>query len=151
MSEEKIDLKIIRKLGPSILKVKIPNNILNSLNIQIDEILVDKERQKKLNYGNKLAGDVTQEFQLDEEAVTKSGWLNFLSRCAHKWIEIETGKKITKFNLISTWVVRQFENEYNPTHWHGGHISGAGFLKLPKSFGETKQKKKLVTQVEIYN
>jgi hypothetical protein len=141
MSEEKIDLKIIRKLGPSILKVKIPNNILNSLNIQIDEILVDKERQKKLNYGNKLAGDVTQEFQLDEEAVTKSGWLNFLSRCAHKWIEIETGKKITKFNLISTWVVRQFENEYNPTHWHGGHISGAGFLKLPKSFGETKQKK----------
>ena len=141
MSEEKIDLQIIRKLGPSILKVKIPNNILNSLNIQIDEILVDKERQKKLNYGNKLAGDVTQEFQLDEEAVTKSGWLNFLSRCAHKWIEIETGKKITKFSLISTWVVRQFENEYNPTHWHGGHISGAGFLKLPKSFGETKQKK----------
>jgi len=38
-------------------------------------------------------------------------------------------------------VVRQFENEYNPTHWHSGHISGAGFLKLPKSFGENKQKK----------
>jgi hypothetical protein len=141
MSEEKIDLKIIRNLGPSILKVKIPNNILNSLNIQIDEVLADKERQKKLDYGNKLAGDVFQEFQLDEEIVTKSGWLNFLSTCAHKWIEIETGKKITKFSLISTWVVRQFENEYNPTHWHGGHISGAGFLKLPKSFGETKQKK----------
>jgi hypothetical protein len=141
MSEEKIDLKIIRTLGPSILKVKIPNNILNSLNVQIDEILADKERQKKLDYGNKLVGDVTQEFQLDEEVVTKSGWLNFLSRCTHKWIEIEIGKKITKFNLISTWVVRQFENEFNPTHWHGGHISGAGFLKLPKNFGENMQKK----------
>ena len=141
MPEEKIDLQIVRKFGPSILKVKIPNNILNNLNSQIDEILANKERQKKLDYGNKLAGDVTQEFQLDEEVVTKSGWLNFLSTCVHKWIEIETGKKITKFNLISTWVVRQFENEYNPTHWHGGHISGAGFLKLPKSFGETKQKK----------
>jgi hypothetical protein len=67
MSEEKIDLKIIRNLGPSILKVKIPNNILNSLNIQIDEVLADKERQKKLDYGNKLAGDVFQEFQLDED------------------------------------------------------------------------------------
>jgi hypothetical protein len=143
MPEEKIDLQIVRKFGPSILKVKIPNNILNNLNSQIDEILANKERQKKLDYGNKLAGDVTQEFQLDEEVVTKSGWLNFLSTCVHKWIEIETGKKITKFNLISTWVVRQFENEYNPTHWHSGHISGAGFLKLPKSFGENKQKKML--------
>jgi hypothetical protein len=141
MLEEKIDLQVIQKFGPSILKVKIPNNILNILNNLTDEILVDKERQKKLDYGNKLAGDVTQEFQLDEEAVRKSGWLNFLSTCVHKWIEIETGKKITKFNLISTWVVRQFENEYNPTHWHSGHISGAGFLKLPKSFGENKQKK----------
>jgi hypothetical protein len=143
MSEEKIDLQVIKKFGPSILKVKIPNNILNSLNNLTDEILIDEERQKKLDYGNKLAGDVTQEFQLDEEIVAKSGWLNFLSTCVHKWIEIETGKKITKFNLISTWVVRQFENEYNPTHWHSGHISGAGFLKLPKSFGENKQKKML--------
>ena len=38
-------------------------------------------------------------------------------------------------------MVRQFENEYNPTHWHSGHISGAGFLKLPKSFGDNIQKK----------
>jgi len=114
---------------------------LYSLNNITDEIIIDKERQKKLDYGNKLAGDVTQEFQLDEEFVTKSGWLNFLSTCVQKWIEIETGKKITQFNLTATWVVRQFENEYNPTHWHSGHISGAGFLKLPKSFGDNKQKK----------
>ncbi len=56
-------------------------------------------------------------------------------------LKLKLEKKLTKFNLISTWVVRQFENEYNPTHWHSGHISGAGFLKLPKSFGENKQKK----------
>ena len=43
--------------------------------------------------------------------------------------------KISKFNLLGTWIVRQFENEYNPTHWHGGHISGAGFLQVPKSLG----------------
>ena len=141
MSEEKINFELIRKFGPSILKVKIPENILNSLNNLTDEILVDKEKQKKLDFGNKLAGEVTQEFQLDEEMVTKSGWLKFLSNCVYKWIELETGRKITKFKLISTWIVRQFENEYNPTHWHNGHVSGAGFLKLPKSFGEHKQKK----------
>ena len=50
--------------------------------------------------------------------------------------------KITKFKILNTWVVRQFENEYNPTHWHGGHISGAGFLKVPKSMGKHVQDKR---------
>ena len=44
--------------------------------------------------------------------------------------------------MKSSWIVRQFQNEYNPTHWHTGHISGAGFLKVPKRFGEHKQKSK---------
>jgi hypothetical protein len=37
-------------------------------------------------------------------------------------------------------VVRQFQHEYNPVHYHNGHVSGAGFLKLPKSFGDYIQK-----------
>ena len=90
---------------------------------------------------NVLVGDVTQEIRLDEKFAVDSGWLNFLALTASKWIEEETKKKITKFNVISSWVVRQFQDEYNPIHWHGGHISGAGFLKIPKTFGESKQKK----------
>ena len=43
--------------------------------------------------------------------------------------------------MITTWVVRQFKNEFNPTHWHEGHISGAGFLKVPKNLGEFSQSK----------
>ena len=58
------------------------------------------------------------------------------------YTELNEGKKISKFNLLKTWVVRQFQNEYNPTHWHGGHISGAGFLKVPKSLGQSTQQKK---------
>ena len=37
--------------------------------------------------------------------------------------------------------MRQFKNEYNPTHWHSGHISGAGFLKVPKTLGKYVQEK----------
>ena len=37
--------------------------------------------------------------------------------------------------------MRQFENEYNPVHWHSGHISGAGFLKVPSSLGKHIQDK----------
>ena len=141
MAEEEIKYKVIRNFGQSVFKVKIPKNILEILNKLIDEILENKERSEKLNHGNKLVGDVTQEILLDKEVITKSGWLNFISTCVHKWIEIETGKKISKFQLIQSWVVRQFQNEYNPTHWHSGHISGAGFLKIPKTFGDHKQKK----------
>ena len=79
---------------------------------------------------------------LEKEIIKESGWLNFLSTCTQKWIEIETGKKLTKFALKQSWIVRQFKNEYNPTHWHGGHISGAGYLKLPKNLGKSTQSKK---------
>ena len=142
MSQE-IKFNLIRHFGPSVLHAKIPKTVIEILNKYIDETIKDNEKQKKLDHGNYLVGDVTQEFVLDKEVIQSSGWLEFLSKCALKWIELSTGKKIKKFELIQTWVVRQFENEYNPTHWHKGHISGAGFLKVPKSFGEYKQKKNI--------
>ena len=132
----------LRVLGPAILKVRIPDEILNKLNDYIDKIINDNSKLKKLNYGEALVGDVTQEFLLEIEFVKTSGWLEFLGNCCKIYTELNEGKKISKFNLLKTWVVRQFQNEYNPTHWHGGHISGAGFLKVPKSLGESTQQKK---------
>ena len=132
----------LRVLGPAILKVKIPDEILNKLNEYIDKIINDDSKLKKLNYGEALVGDVTQEFLLEVEFVKSSGWLEFLGNYCKIYTELNEGKKISKFNLLKTWVVRQFQNEYNPTHWHGGHISGAGFLKVPKSLGQSTQQKK---------
>ena len=132
----------LRVLGPAILKVKIPDDILNKLNEYIDKIINDDSKLKKLNYGEALVGDVTQEFLLEIEFVKSSGWLEFLGNSSKIYTELNEGKKISKFNLLKTWVVRQFQNEYNPTHWHGGHISGAGFLKVPKSLGQSTQQKK---------
>jgi len=71
-----------------------------------------------------------------------TGWEKFIKLSAKKWLEIETDKKIKKFNIINSWVVRQFKNEYNPTHWHGGHIAGAGFLKVPRNLGKHVQQKR---------
>ncbi|WP_440909779.1 putative 2OG-Fe(II) oxygenase [Candidatus Pelagibacter sp.] len=140
MDKEK-DFEIIKQFGPSILKVKIPNEILNQLNEYIDNIVEDKELSKKLNFGEQLVGDVSQEIKLETEIMQKSGWGNFLGLSVGKWIGSEMGKKITKFNIIESWAVRQFKNEYNPVHWHNGHISGAGFLKVPKIFGKHVQNK----------
>ena len=138
---DKIEFSIIKNFGPSVLKTKIPSKILVQLNDYVDEIILNEQKSKNLNYGPKLVGDVTQEFKLDQEFMKKIGWGDFLALCASKWIEIETQEKISKFQIINSWIVRQFKNEYNPTHWHSGHISGAGFLKIPSSFGSFKQQK----------
>jgi len=141
---EKVNIELIKIFGPSVLKVNIPETIVNNLNNYIDEIIKNKERSKELDIGERLVGDVTQEFEVEQKIMQESGWGQFLSNCVSKWIEIETKSKITKFQILKSWVVRQFENEYNPTHWHSGHISGAGFLKVPTNLGKNKQHKEKI-------
>ena len=141
MSEK---IVIFRPFGPSIVKAKMPTEVMDSLNKYIDTTIKDEEKSKELDYGHKLAGNVNQEFRISQEHAKTSGWLNFLGNVAQGYVKQSIGQKITKFNIIETWVVRQFSNEYNPTHWHSGHLSGVGYLKVPSSYGETKQKSKTV-------
>ena len=136
-----MEIQISRSFGPSIAKVTIPEKMVADLNNYVDQIIIDATKSKDLNLGLKLAGDVTQEFKLEEKFSMEIGWIKFLGQCTQEWIKATTNNKITKFNLRETWIVRQFKNEYNPIHWHGGHISGAGFLKVPDSLGKHVQDK----------
>ena len=145
MSSE-INFKFIRPFGPVICKVTMPEEIINNLNNYVDQIINNETKSKVLDHGKNLAGNVQQEFSLEEEFVKKSKWGNFLSACAKTWIKQTLNQEITKFQLISTWIVRQFQNDYNPIHTHGGHLSGVGYLKLPKNFGEYHQKTKVNNQ-----
>ena len=140
MGEEK--LNIINPFGPSIAKVKIPDKIIKSLNDHVDKIRNNEKLSEKFDAGKTLIGNVKQEIFLSKEIIEESGWLSFLANSTRAWIKFCLGKNITKFNINSSWVVSQFSNEYNPVHWHNGHISGAGFLKLPPTFGKTFQKEK---------
>jgi hypothetical protein len=137
----KVQINISKPFGPSVFKVKIPLKIINQINVHIDNIIANKKKQKDFDHGEKLVGDVSQEFRLDEDIMKKTEWANFLKFCINNWIKITLNKEIKKFEILNSWVVRQFKNEYNPTHWHSGHISGAGFLKVPSSFGKHKQNK----------
>jgi hypothetical protein len=56
------------------------------------------------------------------------------------------GKKISKIKIKNFWIVRQFNNEYNPVHFHDGHISGVGYLKIPKFILKIKNRLKLMDQ-----
>ncbi len=140
-TENRLDL--IKPFGPWIAKINIPEDILLKLNNYVDQIIIDEEKSTKQDLGKKLAGNVKQEFELDENFRKESGWENLLKKASSKWIEVALKKKISEFNILDTWVVRQFANEYNPIHFHSGHLSGAGFLKLPNNFGKTTQDGKI--------
>tara|TARA_Y100000389_G_scaffold27045_1_gene23204 strand:- start:224 stop:868 length:645 start_codon:yes stop_codon:yes gene_type:complete len=136
---ENNQIKVIKPFGPTIARVKMSNELIKILNNYIDEIISDEDKMIKLDHGSKLAGSVTHEFKLEKEFIENSGYKDFLSESVHEWLKFSGYKKVKKFEIISSWIVRQFKNEYNPVHWHGGHISGVGYLKVPDSFGETLQ------------
>ncbi len=140
-------MQLIRPFGPIVAKVTIPKNIIDSLNKYVDEIINNESKSKKLDYGKNLAGNVKQEFLLEKEFSVLSGWESFLKENVGEWIFKSLNKKITQFDIIDSWIVRQFENDYNPLHGHGGHVSGVGYLKLPDGFGEPTQG----TKKENYN
>ena len=140
MDESK--LQLITPFGPSIAKVKIPEKIIKLLNDHVDKVRNNEKMSKKFDAGKGLIGNVSQEINLSSEIIKESGWLTFLGNATQAWIKNAANKEITKFNVNSSWVVSQYANEYNPVHWHNGHISGAGFLKVPSTFGETFQKDK---------
>jgi len=141
-----MELKIIKPFGPSILLSQIPDKIVKDLNNYVDGVIKDKNKSNELDFGNNLAGDVTQEFKLEKDFADKIGWTDFLAKCVYTWIEKELNQKITKFNILESWIVRQFKDEYNPVHYHNGHISGAGYLKVPSSVGKYVQNKDLTFQ-----
>ena len=134
-------LNIIRPFGPGIGSTDIPKTLMDKINNFIDEVVKDKNKSKQLDAGKTLAGQVTQEIFLPKEVIDGEV-IAFLGNITKVFVESLTEQKVTKFHLISCWVVRQFQNEYNPTHWHSGHISGAGYLKLPDVFGSQIQSEK---------
>ena len=135
-------IEVLRPFGPTIAKVKMPQDLIDKLNEYTESVLSDQNKQDELNYGNKLAGNVKQEFIIEKDIMEKIGWGKFLAEGVREWILKTNNRKITKFNIINSWIVRQFKHEYNPIHWHSGHISGVGYLKVPNSFGNTYQENK---------
>ena len=137
-----MDIEILKPFGPSIVKLKLPEKIIQEMNNYTDDVIKDNEKLDKLNWGDQLVGNVHQEFRLNLEFMQKIRWAEFLAEACQEWVNHERKKNLKGFKIINSWIVRQFKNEYNPLHYHGGHISGVGYLKVPKNLGNTIQDNK---------
>tara|TARA_Y100000991_G_C21811904_1_gene280065 strand:- start:7 stop:645 length:639 start_codon:yes stop_codon:yes gene_type:complete len=121
--------------GPTMGYYKMPKSMVDHLNKSMDKKLDD--------FSDFLVGKVTQELHFDKEtrSFAANNLLNFIIDY-HKYTTIRNSmgkrkldeKKTVDLNVISAWFVRQFENEYNPIHYHTNcTLSCVGYLKLPKN------------------
>ena len=133
------NFEVLKPFGPSIVKIKMSNEMVEQINKYVDSVIKDEQKIKKLDEGDKLIGKVQQEFLMEVEFMKKIKWADFLAASVSSWAREELNQEIKHFELIKSWVVRQFKNDYNPVHWHTGDISGVGYLKVPSYLGNTSQ------------
>ena len=143
-------MKVISPFGPKIAKLKLSSNFIKNLNKEVDRILSKKNLIEKFDYSNKLVGQVKQEFQIPKSFIKKN-LEKTIYKEVNKYIYKSLGKKISSIKIKNFWVVRQFNNEYNPVHFHDGHISGVGYLKVPKFVLKNRKETNIDGSIDFIN
>jgi ectoine hydroxylase-related dioxygenase (phytanoyl-CoA dioxygenase family) len=143
-------MKVLSPFGPKLGKFKLSKTIINKINNEVERIIANKNLSRKFNYSKKLVGQVKEEFQLPQKFIN-----NHLLKTIHKEVKIfikkALGKDVRKVKIKNLWVVRQFKNEYNPVHYHDGHLSAVGYLKIPKNINQSKKKTKTNGTIDFIN
>ena len=143
-------MKVISPFGPKIGKFKLSNQIIKKINIEVDKITEKKSLYKKLDYSKQLVGQVKQEFQLPKEFIKKN-LHKIIEKEVKSFIHKTTKKRVKAIKILNFWIVRQYKNEYNPVHYHDGHLSAVGYLKVPKNLNKSKKQVKTNGTIDFIN
>jgi len=143
-------LKVLAPFGPKIAMLKFPESVIKKINFEADRIIKQKKLVKKYDYSKNLVGQVKQEIQLPSIFIKKNIYKH-ISSTIREYVKVSTGKLTKKVKIINFWIVRQYAHEYNPVHYHNGHVSGVGYLKLPKQLNKDKKKLKTNGSIDFIN
>ena len=158
--EYKSTLKTYFPYGPGIGHAKLPDELVNDLNKDCDDIVKDKELSKSHDWSHSLVGEVEQELLLSNDIVNKWGsWFGLQVRAYVAAyfnqltipnqnifsVPIEEALQAAnnlQINVQAAWYIRSFTGDYNPLHTHGNcELTCVGFLKVPDLSGEQKNDK----------
>ena len=139
MADKDISYDIYQPFGPSILKVKMPQEYVNLFNVEADRILHDEKLSKKYDWSHNLAGNVKKEIAVDHNKI--KGFPEFMVTMSDQYLskvlpEWTTDAKVS----FRVWVVSQYAGDFNPVHIHDANLSGVAFLKVPSGFNEEYKK-----------
>jgi len=143
-------LKVLAPFGPRIAKLKFPQLVIKKINLEVDRITKQKKLIRKYDYSKNLVGQVKQEIQLPSVFIKKNIY-KYISSSIKEYVKVSTGKLTKKVKIKNFWIVRQYAHEYNPVHYHDGHVSGVGYLRLPKLLNKDTKKLKTNGSIDFIN
>ena len=128
------DFKLLKPFGPSFGLFHAPSEVTEALIKASDEILEDRNR---IDWGNNLVGQISEEPWISNEKLEKLGILQYLEGMLYNYVW--NGLKADGHDLEAleckldhAWIVSQYENEYNPIHFHTYcDLSAVIWLKVP--------------------
>ena len=132
---EQIDIKIFN-WGPCVVKCKIKP--------EYGKLLLDEAKNNKIDFRDKLAGQIDLETSYSDEARNKM--VPFLSQYFGVYdqaFQAYTQKKYDKrpeYVLSALWINYQKANEFNPPHDHDGKLSFVINLKIPEELKKENEK-----------
>ena len=135
----KYKAEILKPFGPRILKVMLPEEVLEKLIDITDKLIVDDKRE---NFGCNLAGQIKEEIKIPEEILEKEKLDQVFNMYLHTYVSAclkELGGFIEEKQEILCSITDMWFNEmqpggeYNPAHFHANcFISSTLYLKVPK-------------------
>ena len=138
------DFKLLKPFGPHISMLKTPSEILEKMLELTDEILEDENR---IDWGGHLVGNVKEEPWVSNAKLEEAGLLSYFNGMLYNYVwnsltreGIEVDQLEVKLDHM--WIVSQYENEYNPIHFHTYcDLSSVMWLKIPEMDQRSKNGK----------
>jgi uncharacterized protein (TIGR02466 family) len=144
--EIKLEFSAIRPFGPSIVKGKLPTDVIDLVNNKADQLMEDPKLAKKWDWSQNLAGNVKQEVRFPPEWLDKDGQqlVFILGQMTKQFLSLPPASetlapdKVEKMIVESMWCVSQWAGDFNPAHMHDGDLSGVFYTKMPKSIDKER-------------
>jgi uncharacterized protein (TIGR02466 family) len=138
------DFKLLKPFGPHLALLQAPSEILGKMLELTDEILEDENR---IDWGGHLVGNVKEEPWVSNKKLEEAGLLAYFNGMLYNyvWASLERdGIPVDQLEvkLDHMWIVSQYENEYNPIHFHTYcDLSSVMWLKIPSFNNRAKNGK----------
>ena len=134
-----MNFEIFQPWSTMIMATQLPSVILEKMIKITDEIVENKESDSD----EIRPAQIEDQFFIESEILEREELLDFFLQMCRTYVvqafcqkEPFNKEKILKevwfTQLQSMWMVSQKDNEYNPLHIHGGHLSGVMYLKIPE-------------------
>jgi uncharacterized protein (TIGR02466 family) len=128
------EMKLLKPFGPFVGMFSMPSEITQALIDKTNEVLEDRNR---IDWGKNLVGQIAEEPWISNEDLDEIGALKYLEGMLYNYVwNALTGDghelEALECNLDHAWIVSQYENEYNPIHFHTYcDLSSVLYLKVP--------------------